>query len=99
MTDEQIKRYIPKATVEQGDNDELKKMKEEIAELKKEVAELKAWQRSPEKHNYDSGRGKPLISVDTMHEEKRKMHEEKLLKEHPDFKPSKRLKDSLTKVE
>lgn len=92
MTEEEIERYIPKTAVDQGKNDDLKKMKDDIAYLLKEVEELKAGQRSPEHHNRDSGRGESLITMNSMHEEKRRMKEEQLLKEHPNFKPSKRLK-------
>lgn len=99
MTDEQIKRYVPETAVGQTGNDELKKMKEEIAYLKKEIEELKASRIYSEKQNHDSGRGEPLISVDRMHEEKRKRREEQLLRDHPDFKPSKRLKDLEAEVE
>lgn len=102
MTEEQIKRYVPSKAMEQGRNDDLKRMKEDIAYLLKEVEVLKAGQRSPEKrtqHNNDSGRGEPSISVDRIHEEKRRIKEEMLVKEHPDFKPSKRLKDSLADIQ
>ena len=96
VPEEQIKRYIPKTTAEQGKNDDLQKMKDEIAFLLKEVEELKAGQVSSHHKVSDSGRGESLLSVDRMHEEKRRKKEEQLLKEHPDFKPSKRLRDSLT---
>ncbi len=99
MTDQQIKRYVPETALGQAGNEELKKMKEEIANLKKEFEELKAGQLSSEKQNHDSGRGEPLISVDQMHQEKRKRREEQLLRDHPNFKPSKRLKDSLVEKE
>ncbi len=99
MPEEQIKRYVPKTTAEQGKNDELQKMKEDIAFLLKEVEELKAGQVSSNHKVSDSGRGESLLSVDSMHEAKRRKKEEQLLKEHPDFKPSKRLRDSLTDTE
>lgn len=99
MTDEQIKRYVPETALGQAGNDELKEMKEDIASLKKEIEKLKAGRLSSEQQNHDSGRGEPLISVDKMHEEKRKRREEQLLRDHPNFKPSKRLKDSLVEKE
>eukprot|EP00529_Nitzschia_sp_RCC80_P036719 CAMPEP_0113469434 /NCGR_PEP_ID=MMETSP0014_2-20120614/15899_1 /TAXON_ID=2857 /ORGANISM="Nitzschia sp." /LENGTH=193 /DNA_ID=CAMNT_0000361915 /DNA_START=203 /DNA_END=784 /DNA_ORIENTATION=+ /assembly_acc=CAM_ASM_000159 len=39
-----------------------------------------------------AGRGAALSAMDSFHEEKRRQHEEQLLKEHPNFKPSKRIK-------
>ena len=96
MTEEQIQRYIPKTAVEQERIDEFKKMKDDIAYLLKEVEELKAARKSLEQKKPDTGRDEPLISMDEMHEKKRRMKEEQLLKDHPNFKPSKRLKDSLT---
>ena len=39
-----------------------------------------------------AGRGDALSAMDSFHEEKRRQHEEQLLKEHPNFKPSKRIK-------
>ena len=39
-----------------------------------------------------AGRGAGLLAMDSFHEEKRRQHEEQLLKEHPNFKPSKRIK-------
>ena len=99
MTEEQIHRYIPKTAVEQETIDDLKKMKDDIAYLLKEVEDLKAGRSSPEQKGHGTKRGESLISIDKMHEEKRRMKEEQLLRDHPNFKPSKRLKDSLTEVQ
>jgi len=98
MSDKEIQQRVPKTAVDQGKDEELRKMKEDIAYLLKEVEELKAGQESS-KLKPDSGRGASLTSMDKLHEEKRRMKEAQLLKEHPDFKPSKRLKDTLTEKE
>jgi hypothetical protein len=100
MNEEQIERYIPKtaverkAYVEERAND-LERMKKDIAYLLKEVEELKCGQRHGSSN--DNGRGDTLKSMDSIHEEKRRIKEEQLLIDHPNFKPSKRLKDSLIK--
>ena len=99
MTVEQIERYIPKIDAEQDKNDEFKKMKEDIAYLLKEVEELKVDQGLPNEIPPETGRSESLRSIDRMHEEKRKTKEEQLLKDHPNFKPSKRLQDSLTELQ
>jgi exopolyphosphatase/pppGpp-phosphohydrolase len=101
MTEEQIQQYIhiPQTVVEQEKNDELEKIKKDIAYLLKEVEELKVGRRSSEVNKPDTGRGGSLTSMDRMHEEKRRMREEQLLKDHPNFKQSKRLKDSLTELQ
>ncbi|MGK3753118.1 MAG: DNA-binding transcriptional MerR regulator [Bacillariaceae sp.] len=100
MNEEQIERYIPKtaverkAYVEERAND-LERMKKDIAYLLKEVEELKGGPRHGSSN--DNGRGDTLKSMDSIHEEKRRIKEEQLLIDHPNFKPSKRLKDSLIK--
>jgi hypothetical protein len=104
MSEEQIERYIPKTPAERKKHVEDKasdvdKMKKDIAYLLNEVAELKAGGLSS--HNNDEkqqqhppdGRKETLKSMDLLHQKKRREQEEQLLKEHPDFKPSKRLKD------
>ena len=99
MNEEQIERYIPKtaaerkAYVEERAND-LERMKKDIAYLLKEVEELKRGPRQGSSKD-DNGRGDTLKSMDSIHEEKRRIKEEQLLVDHPNFKPSKRLKDSL----
>lgn len=104
MTEEQIERHIPKTAaerkkyVEEKSND-LEQMKKDIAYLLKEVEELKKGQGSSKEEKPDAGRGETLKSMDTRHEEKRRKKEEQLLKDHPNFKPSKRLKDSLAELE
>jgi hypothetical protein len=83
-------------------------MKNDIAYLLSEVAELKASAANVgsggSKGSVEDGgggdkshigRGAPLKAMDSLHEQKRKKHEEQLLKEHPNFKPSKRLRDSV----
>jgi hypothetical protein len=96
FTEELIERHIPKTPeerkkyVEDKAND-VEKMKKDIAYLLNEVAELKAGGLTKE-HNPD-GRKETLKVMDHLHAEKRKQKEDRLLKEHPDFKPSKRLKD------
>lgn len=99
MTVEQIERYIPKIDADQDKNDEFKKMKGDIAYLLKEVEELKVDRRLPKEIPLETGRSESLRSIDRMHEEKRKTKEEQLLKDHPNFKPSKRLKDSLIELQ
>lgn len=98
MDEEQIERYVPKTVAERKKNKDerehdLEKMKKDITYLLKEVEELKGGQTSSK---YDDGRGKTLKSMDIIHEEKRRKKEEQLLNDHPNFKRSKRLKDSLT---
>jgi hypothetical protein len=104
MSEEQIERYIPKTPAErkkyvEDKASDVDKMKKDIAYLLNEVAELKAGGLS--NHNSDEkqqqhppdGRKETLKSMDLLHQKKRREQEEQLLKEHPDFKPSKRLKD------
>ena len=104
MTEEQIERHIPKTAaerkkyVEEKSND-LERMKEDIAYLLKEVEDLKKERGSSKEERPDDGRGETLKSMDLRHEEKRRKKEEQLLKDHPNFKPSKRLKDSLAELE
>ena len=101
MAEKQIQQYIdiPKTVVEQEKNDELEKIKNDIAYLLKEVEQLKAGGRFSEENKPDTGRGGSLTSMDRMHEEKRRMKEEQLIKDHPNFKPSKRLQDSLPELQ
>jgi len=98
MDEEQIEKYIPKTVAERKKykdkrEQDLGKMKKDIDYLLKEVEELKGGQRLSK---YDDGRGETLNSMDVIHEEKRRKKEEQLLNDHPNFKPSKRLKDLLT---
>jgi DNA-binding transcriptional MerR regulator len=93
MSEEQIQRYIPKTAVEHEQDDELENMKRDIAYLLKEVENLKARLRSSEEKAHEIERNESLRTIDGMHEEKRRKKEEQLLKDHPNFKPSKRLND------
>ncbi len=92
----ETQQRVPQTALIQGKDEELRKMKEDIAYLLKELEELKTNQASSKHKTSDSGRGASLTSMDELHEEKRKMKEAQLLKENPDFKPSKRLKNRFT---
>ena len=93
MTDEEIERYIPKTSEERKQYaadraNDLDRMKRDIAYLLNEVSELRGLVKDPGvKGQRDAG----LREMDHIHEIKRKAKEEKLLKEHPNFKPSPRL--------
>jgi len=91
-TQGEMERIVPKAALEREKHDEFLKMKKDIAYLLKEVEELKN-DRSSSNENKTNNLGESLRSMDQIHEEKRRMKEEQLLRDHPDFKPSKRLKD------
>jgi hypothetical protein len=100
MTDEQIERYIPKTAAErkkyvEAKTNDLEQMKKDIAFLLNEVTEMKAgWGRATNHERQDSGgRDETLVVMDNVHAEKRRQKEEQLLKNHPNFKPSKRLRD------
>ena len=95
ITEEQIERIVPKIASGRERNDELEKMKKDIEYLMKEVENLKVGEGSLHGKTSVSDREGSLRSMDHLHEEKRRMNEEQLLRDHPDFKPSKRLKDSL----
>jgi hypothetical protein len=62
----------------------MENMKKDIAFLLQEVDDLKGHLKGSGGIPRDSG----LKEMDHVHAEKRKKHEEQLLKEHPDFKPS-----------
>mmetsp|Transcript_118838 Transcript_118838/g.177635 ORF Transcript_118838/g.177635 Transcript_118838/m.177635 type:complete len:165 (-) Transcript_118838:183-677(-) len=91
---EQAERFIPKTPEEheQYVNDkgnDSERMKHDIAYLLQEVDELKARLRP---RGSQAGRDSTLIEMDHIHQEKRKRQEAELLKQHPDFKPSDRLR-------
>ena len=90
MSEEQIERYIPKALAERKESGGLEQMKKDIEYLLKEVEELKAARESSKEDVLHAERGETLKSMDQIHQEKRRRNQEQLLKDHPDFKPSKR---------
>ena len=90
MEEEEIENYIPKTAVErkkyaEEQMNDVVRMKQDIIYLMKEVEDLKAGR--------DSERENTLKSMDKLHEEKRRNNEKQLLKDYPNFKPSKRLSD------
>ena len=90
MEEEEIENYIPKTAVErkkyaEEQMNDVVRMKQDIIYLLKEVEDLKAGR--------DSERENTLKSMDKLHEEKRRNNEKQLLKDYPNFKPSKRLSD------
>lgn len=90
MEEEEIENYIPKTAVErkkyaEEQMNDVVRMKKDIIYLMKEVEDLKAGR--------DSERENTLKSMDKLHEEKRRNNEKQLLKDYPNFKPSKRLSD------
>mmetsp|Transcript_24037 Transcript_24037/g.66622 ORF Transcript_24037/g.66622 Transcript_24037/m.66622 type:complete len:165 (+) Transcript_24037:55-549(+) len=100
LSEQQIERYVPTTSSERKvDSADLEEMKKDIAYLLTEVEELKAGRKYSNKATSDNGRDDTLIEMDRMHEEKRRRNEEQLLRDHPDFKPSKRLKDRLKELE
>ena len=96
MSEEQIEQLIPGIAVGHEESDELQNIKKDIAYLMKEIEELKAGREPSKENSSDHGLGESLRSMDGIHEKKRKMKEEQLLKDHPDFKPSKRLRDTIS---
>ncbi len=108
MSEEQIHRvFVPRTPEEQkkyvqDKANDVEKMKKDIAFLLNEVAELKAVnnvaqggdQHNEEQQNHPKdGREDALNSMDRIHADKRQQREGELLKAHPDFHPSKRIKD------
>lgn len=98
-----------KQYVEDRKND-FETMKRDIAYLLSEVSELRATAAkgsAVEGHSGgghagnggggggSGGGGSLLARMDGVHAEKRRQHEEELLKSHPDFKPGKRLWDTV----
>jgi len=65
------------------------KLKHDIMYLLNEVHSLR--QNARDQKDPGGRRDSDLKAMDHLHLEKRKAHEEQLLKEHPDFVPSKRL--------
>ncbi len=68
---------------------DVEKLKHDIHYLLNQVHTLRANVRDPK--NSIAGRDSDLKAMDHLHMEKRKAHEEQLLKDHPDFVPSRRL--------
>jgi hypothetical protein len=64
------------------------KLKHDIGYLLNEVHSLRAHARDP--NNSINDRASDLKAMDHLHMEKRKAKEEQLLKDHPDFVPSRR---------
>lgn len=95
FSEEQIEKHIPGISGNEK-KDELQNMKNDIAYLMKEVEELKTGRKE---NSSERSRGESLRSMDSIHEKKRRMKEEQLLRDHPDFKPSKRLKDTISGLE
>jgi hypothetical protein len=93
-TQDEIARFIPKTPEERQQyvndkSNDTERMKKDIAYLLQEVNDLKAHLRPK---GSQGGRDSGLLEMDHLHQEKRKLHEEQLLKEHPDFKASDRLR-------
>lgn len=101
MTEEQIERYIPKTADErkkfvEGKANDLEQMKKDITFLLNEVSELKLSKGTTATHqNLGDGRDETFKDMNRVHAEKRREKEEQLLKENPNFKPSKRLRDTM----
>ena len=101
MTEEQIERYIPKTAAErkkyvEAKANDLEQMKKDIAYLLNEVSEMKAGRGMTTDHEkHGGGRDETLSVMDNVHAEKRRQKEEQLLKDHPNFKPSKRLRGKM----
>jgi hypothetical protein len=101
MTEEQIERYIPKTAAErrkyvEAKANDLEQMKKDIAYLLNEVSEIKAGAgMANNSHLHGDGRDESLSNMDKVHAEKRRHKEEQLLKDHPNFKPGKRLRDTM----
>lgn len=70
---------------------DVERLKQDIIYLLGEVKTLRTAARDP--NSSMSGRDSDLKEMDKLHMEKRQAREEQLLKEHPDFKPSRRVKD------
>lgn len=71
--------------------DDVERMKRDIVYLLNEVHTLRANAREPKAHNSLGGRESLLKEMDQIHLEKRKNREAQLLKDHPDFVPSRRV--------
>jgi hypothetical protein len=72
----------------------VERLKEDIIYLLGEVKALRAAARDP--NSSLLGRDSDLKGMDKLHLEKRKEREAQLLKDHPDFKPSRRVRDEAT---
>ncbi len=101
MTEEQIERYIPKTAAErkkyvEAKANDLEQMKKDIAYLLNEVSEIKAGRgMADNRQRHGDGRDETLSNMDKVHAEKRRQKEEQLLKDHPNFKPGKRLRNTM----
>jgi hypothetical protein len=96
MTEEEIERRIPKTAAErkkyvESKAKDLEQMKKDISYLLNEVSELKTTNH----RNHGDGRDETLKTMDQLHSEKRRQKEEQLLQDHPNFKPGKRLRDTI----
>lgn len=68
---------------------DVEKLKQDVNYLLNEVHSLRANARDP--MNSITNRDSDLKAMDQLHMQKRKAKEEKLMKDHPDFVPSKRV--------
>lgn len=68
---------------------DVEKLKHDIHYLLNEVQTLRA--KGRDSKNFITGRDSDLKAMDHLHMEKRKAREEQLLKDHPDFVPSRRV--------
>jgi ribosomal protein S15P/S13E len=90
MSPEEIEKYVPKTAEERrqyvaSKQNDMTNMKKDIAFLLQEVNDLKGHLKGTAGGN---ARDIGLKEMDHVHEVKRKAHEEQLLKDHPDFKPT-----------
>jgi hypothetical protein len=98
MEQNEIEKYIPKTAEERRQyvadkGNDMIRMKKDVAYLLQEVSEIRALVKDPK-----GQRDTTLLEMDHIHEEKRKLHEEQLLKNHPDFKPSLRISKDIRKT-
>jgi hypothetical protein len=75
--------------------DKISRLRPKTAEEEQQYAEKKNHMRTKKDKDTDS-RDAGLREMDQIHEEKRKRKEEQLLKEHPDFKTSRRVRTADT---
>jgi hypothetical protein len=99
MEQNEIEKYIPKTAEERRQyvadkGNDMDRMKKDVAYLLQEVSELRGLVKPGVKGQRDTS----LLEMDHVHEEKRKLHEEQLLKKNPDFKPSLRVSKDVRKT-
>jgi hypothetical protein len=100
MEQAEIDQYLPKTAEERRQYvadkaNDMDRMKKDIAYLLQEVSDIRDLVKdSGGKGQRDTG----LLEMDHVHEEKRKLHEEQLLREHPDFKTSPRIRKEDRKI-